>query len=128
MDGKKYVIPTSAIYSIAMENGTNLFYSSNLNTSEKDSLNCLCGEMDAKKYHGKKRIHVALGIVLGPYAMIGTAIASPIDILVIEQQPCQKTKNCSAIQPTLNVIRKKQDVNFQRLIIFSVCSISIFWV
>jgi hypothetical protein len=77
MEGKKYVISTSAIYSIDLENGTHLVYSANLNTADEDSTNCLCGEMDAKKLHGKKPQHIVLGMLLGPLAMIGTTIASP---------------------------------------------------
>lgn len=77
MEGKKYVIPTSAIYSIDLEKGTHLLYSANLNTVVEHSTNCRCGEMDAKNLHGKKPQHIVLGMFLGPLAMIGTAMTSP---------------------------------------------------
>jgi hypothetical protein len=77
LDGNKYEIPTSAIHSIALENGTNLVYEEILNTADEDSINCMCGKMDAKKYHGKKVQHIVLGMAFAHFAMIGTAIASP---------------------------------------------------
>ena len=107
MEGKKYVIPTSAIYSIDLENGTHLLYSANLNTADEDSVNCLCGEMDAKKLHGKKRIHVALGILFGPYAMIGTALVSPNPYTGEQTASLSENKELFSDPTYLNCYKKK---------------------
>ena len=34
------------------------------------------GQMDAQRYHGKKAGHLVLGLLFGPWAIIGTAIVA----------------------------------------------------
>ena len=45
--------------------------------SFEDPNNCLSGRLDAENYHGKKGGHFVLGVLFGPFAMIGTALADP---------------------------------------------------
>lgn len=39
--------------------------------------NCIAGQQDAEMFHGKYGGHVVLGFFFGPFALIGTALASP---------------------------------------------------
>jgi hypothetical protein len=38
---------------------------------------CLNGKLDAEHYHGKRGGHFVLGVLFGPFAMIGTLVSSP---------------------------------------------------
>ena len=74
--GNKYVIPASEIFSIQFEDTKNKVYTKYINLPEGEN-KCLNGQMDAENYHGKKGGHFALGFLFGPFAMIGTLLASP---------------------------------------------------
>lgn len=75
-DGEKFEIPVDDIYSIQFEDVGNPIYTDYLaQSSARD--NCLKASVDANLYHGKKGSHVLLGFLFGPFAMIGTALASP---------------------------------------------------
>jgi hypothetical protein len=50
---------------------------SNGNQTNDNSSKCLKGQLDAENYHGKKGTHFALGVLFGPFAMIGTAVSEP---------------------------------------------------
>ncbi len=39
--------------------------------------NTMKGKLDAELYHGKTGLHIALGTLFGPFAVIGAAIANP---------------------------------------------------
>jgi hypothetical protein len=39
--------------------------------------NCLKGRNDAQMYHGKAGLHITLGVLFGPFAIIGAAISGP---------------------------------------------------
>ena len=75
--GKKYIIPASDIFSIQFEDTENKIYKEYIKMSEADPNKCLNGKLDAESYHGKKGRHFALGVLFGPFAMIGTALANP---------------------------------------------------
>ena len=74
--GSKYVIPASEIFSIQFEDTKNKVYTKYINLPEGEN-KCLNGQMDAENYHGKKGGHFALGFLFGPFAMVGTLLASP---------------------------------------------------
>ena len=74
--GNKYVIPASEIFSIQFEDTKNKVYTKYINLPEGEN-KCLNGQMDAENYHGKKGGHFALGFLFGPFAMVGTLLASP---------------------------------------------------
>lgn len=76
-DGDKYIIPSSDILSIQFENTDNKIYTDYLKQSENDPNKCLQGRLDAENYHGKKGGHFVLGVLFGPFAMIGTALSEP---------------------------------------------------
>tara|TARA_Y100001978_G_C23664015_1_gene420181 strand:- start:426 stop:1016 length:591 start_codon:yes stop_codon:yes gene_type:complete len=75
-EGNKYIIPASEIFSIQFEDIKNKVYTSYMNLPDGEN-KCLNGQMDAENFHGKKGGHFALGFLFGPFAMIGTLLASP---------------------------------------------------
>ena len=77
VDGEKYSIPSSEIFSIEFANINNKTYTNYLKISENEPDNCLNGTLDAEFYHRKKGGHFVLGVLFGPFAMIGTALANP---------------------------------------------------
>lgn len=76
-NGSKYVIPTSEIFSIQFEKVDNRIYTDYMKLSDNDPNKCMSARLDAENYHGKKGAHFALGVLFGPFAMIGTALANP---------------------------------------------------
>lgn len=76
-EGKKYIVPASDIYSIEFQDVNDRIYRKYLELDVNDPNKCLNGKFDAENYHGKHVAHAALGFLFGPFAMIGTAIATP---------------------------------------------------
>jgi hypothetical protein len=77
-DGFVYIIPSIDIFSLCFENPSSKIYVDYLNNiSNDDPDKCMKGRMDADNYHGKEGIHVALGILFGPLAIIGAAVSNP---------------------------------------------------
>ncbi len=70
-----YYIPASDINSIEFEYPNNKARSRYLTV--QDSNKCVLGRTDANKYHGKEAGHFALGFLLGPWAILGAAVANP---------------------------------------------------
>lgn len=77
VQGDKYHIPASDVYSIEFGNKQDKVYTNYLKQLEVDPGKCVKGRLDAAKYHGKKSSHIALGFLFGPFAMLGTALANP---------------------------------------------------
>jgi hypothetical protein len=80
--GKKFTIPASDVYSLKFENTNDKIYRNYLKISNEGlgksfSEPCDNGTSDAKKYHGKKTLHVFLGLLFGPFAIVGTALSNP---------------------------------------------------
>jgi hypothetical protein len=76
-NGQKYFVPSEEISSIQFENTEDKVYREYLALSDDDPNTCLNGRLDAENYHGKKGGHFVLGVLFGPFAMIGTALANP---------------------------------------------------
>jgi hypothetical protein len=76
-DGNKFVVPVSDIYSIKFENVADKVYIDYMKMSDDNPDKCMNGKLDAENYHGKKVGHFFLGVLFGPFAMIGTALANP---------------------------------------------------
>jgi len=76
-EGKKYIVPASEIYSIEFENPEDKVYTNYLEMQADEENKCFNARLDAENYHGKKGGHFALGVLFGPFAMIGTALANP---------------------------------------------------
>ena len=75
--GQKYVIPASDIFSVQFESTTDKVFTDYLKLADSDPNKCLNGRFDAESYHGKQGLHFALGVLFGPFAMIGTAFSNP---------------------------------------------------
>lgn len=74
----KVEVPAKDIYSVEFENPNDeqfVDYIAILD-SEGTANKCMNGQMDAENYHGKKGGHFVLGLLFGPFAVIGTAIGS----------------------------------------------------
>ena len=70
-----FTIPIGDIETIIFEDNLNPLL---LKLQEKISDDiCYKGRLDAEMYHGKKGIHFALGMLFGPFSMIGTALSNP---------------------------------------------------
>jgi hypothetical protein len=76
-DGKKFTVPSSEIFSVQFENTEDKIYTEYMKMADGDPNKCLNGRLDAKNYHGKKGGHLVLGVLFGPFAMIGTALSNP---------------------------------------------------
>lgn len=74
-EGKAYWVPASAIYSIEFADPEDKVY---VKYIRQESVNkCFSGNSDADLFHGKAGLHVAMGVLFGPFAVIGAAVASP---------------------------------------------------
>ncbi len=75
LDGITYGIFKSSVVCIRYKNGRVEYF------DEKEELSaeklCYCGHTDAARYHGKKGTHFVLGVLFGPFAMLGTAASKP---------------------------------------------------
>jgi len=74
-EGEVYFIPAEDIYSVVFEDPKDRVFTAYQQLS--DSEKCLKGRSDADMYHGKAGMHVALGVLFGPFAIIGAAVANP---------------------------------------------------
>lgn len=69
-------IPSSDISTIEFADVNNKVYTDFIQQSD-NSEKCLKGSQDAQNFHGKTGGHVVLGVLFGPFAVMGAAIASP---------------------------------------------------
>jgi len=76
-EGGIYEIPATEISSIKFANPNNKLLIAYLASDITNDDNCLKGQLDAETYHGKKGGHFVLGMLFGPFAMVGTAISNP---------------------------------------------------
>ena len=74
--GEVFIIPADDIYTINFENPNDRVLRRYENLSDPEK--CLKGRNDADLYHGKAGAHIALGVLFGPFAIIGAAVADPI--------------------------------------------------
>jgi hypothetical protein len=74
-DGNRYTVPADDIFSIQFEDVNDRVYTNYMQDMNSD--NCMKGTQDAA-HHGKTVGHLVLGILFGPWAVLGTAaIAKP---------------------------------------------------
>ncbi|EPR69814.1 hypothetical protein [Cyclobacterium qasimii] len=76
-DNGKFHIPATDVASVVFGDHTDKVYTNYLEKVNDDPGNCLKARLDAENYHGKKGGHFVLGVLFGPFAMIGTALANP---------------------------------------------------
>lgn len=74
---KRHYIPAEDIYSIQFRDVNSKIYQEYLNNQQGASDKCFMGRTDAQNFHGKEVGHFVLGMLFGPFAMIGTAISNP---------------------------------------------------
>jgi hypothetical protein len=78
MDGNKYLIPAEDIFCVVFENPSDKVYTAYLQLADSEpGLKCLKGKMDAYNYHGKAGLHITLGFLFGPIALIGATVSTP---------------------------------------------------
>ena len=73
----KYTIPADEIHAIEFENTQDKVYTDYLQRLSTTENLCLKARHDATNFHGKKVGHFFLGVLFGPFAIIGTALANP---------------------------------------------------
>lgn len=106
-NGKKYIIPASEIFSIQFENTEDKVYTEYLKLLEKDPELCLKGRLDAENYHGKKGGHFVLGLLFGPFAMVGTLLSNPTPERGKDTYMMSKNKDNFSDPEYLSCYRKK---------------------
>jgi hypothetical protein len=72
---EKYVVPAADIFLIKFEDTNDKVYTSFLQSDYSEK--CLKGEYDADMYHGKAGLHIILGVLFGPAAIIGVGASNP---------------------------------------------------
>jgi hypothetical protein len=106
-NGHKYVVPASEIFSIQFDNTEDKVYKNYLKMVAIDPNKCLNGRLDAENFHGKKGGHFVLGVLFGPFAMIGTALANPTPDKGRETYFMSKNKELFNDPEYLSCYRKK---------------------
>ncbi len=110
-EGQKYIIPSSDIFSVQFENTTDKVFTDYLKLTDSDPNKCLNGRLDAQSYHGKKGLHFALGVLFGPFAMIGTALSNPTPYRGINTLLMSKNKEQFSDPEYLTCYKKKAKGN-----------------
>jgi len=106
-DGNKYVVPAYDIFSIQFEDIEDKVYTDYMKMLQDDPNKCLDGRLDAENYHGKKGGHFALGVLFGPFAMIGTALADPTPYKGAQTLMMSKNKEQFSDPEYLSCYKKK---------------------
>jgi hypothetical protein len=76
-DDAKYTIPAEDILSIQFADTEDKVYRNYLKKELAEDNNCLKGTFDAQNFHGKRGGHFILGVLFGPFAILGTALPNP---------------------------------------------------
>ncbi|MCC7332985.1 MAG: hypothetical protein IT232_10310 [Flavobacteriales bacterium] len=106
-EGCKYTIPTSEIFSIQFKDTHDKVYKEYIETAVTDSEKCLKGKFDAEYYHGKEGDHFLMGMLFGPFAVIGTALAEPTPDRGKQTYMLSKNKDQFNNPEYLNCYKKK---------------------
>jgi hypothetical protein len=77
MNGRRLNIPANDIQEVQFEDPDSQILKDYMSKADGQAEACLTGRMDAENYHGKTGMHVALGILFGPFAVLGAAVAKP---------------------------------------------------
>lgn len=73
--GQRYFIPAQDILFIRFEDPHNPILVDYQAMSDPDK--CMKGHRDADLYHGKAGLNIAMGVLFGPFAVIGAALTNP---------------------------------------------------
>jgi hypothetical protein len=104
--GKHFHVPAEDILALKFEDVDNPIYTDYLALSDNNS-NCLSGDLDAESYHGKKGGQFALGVLFGPFALIGTALANPTPMTGAKTAMLSKNKELFSDLEYLSCYKKK---------------------
>jgi hypothetical protein len=99
-----YQIPADDIYMMEFENLEDEVLNSYLADAQE---NCLKGSGDAAQFHGKKGGHIVLGILFGPFAVIGAALANPTPMKGVNTVALSKNQDLFADPAYLACYKKK---------------------
>ncbi len=75
--GERYLVPAADIFTIEFGDVNDKVYTTYLEMLEGNPDACMRGQLDASCYHGKSVGHFILGVLLGPFAIIGTVASKP---------------------------------------------------
>ncbi|MEZ4825090.1 MAG: hypothetical protein R3C61_02175 [Bacteroidia bacterium] len=75
---EKYIIPPEDVYSVTFGDTSSKVYTAYMALADDDPEKCMKGRLDAQMLHGQAGKHIALGVLFGPFAIIGAAVANPI--------------------------------------------------
>jgi hypothetical protein len=106
-NGIKYLIPVVDIFYIEFENPSDIVYTKHLKLSESDPDKCMKAKIDAENYHGKESLHFALGLLFGPFAIIGAALSKPTPQKGQETYSMSKNKDLFEDPVYLNCYTKR---------------------
>lgn len=106
-EGKKYIVPASEIFSIKFGNIGDKVYTKYVEMADDNPNKCLNGRLDAANLHGKKGGHFVLGVLFGPFAIIGTALSNPTPERGKRTYMLSKNKDDFNDPVYLNCYRKK---------------------
>jgi sRNA-binding regulator protein Hfq len=81
--------------------------SENTSQEKKGDSTCENATLDAENYHGKKGLHFGLGVLFGPFAMIGTAISEPTPMKGKQTMSMSKNKSKFNDHSYLSCYKKK---------------------
>lgn len=76
-NGENYTIPANDLHSVSFGNNDEKSVRSYQKLAVLQENACMKGAADGKAFHGKGGLHVALGALFGPFAVIGAAVGSP---------------------------------------------------
>lgn len=105
--GTVYEIPLVDISEIILEDTSSRAYSDLINLGLEDVNPCQLGHMDAELYHGKKCGHFVLGVLFGPFALIGTALSNPTPERGSDTYAMSKNQNYFSDPCYLSCYKKK---------------------
>jgi len=105
--GRMYEIPATDILTVVFENPSDRVYLDYLTTMAGDPDACLKGKQDAENYHGKAGLHMVLGVLFGPFAVIGAAVSSPTPATGSQTMLMSKNKELFGDPEYLSCYQKK---------------------
>ncbi|MEM7373822.1 MAG: hypothetical protein AAF587_34685 [Bacteroidota bacterium] len=79
-DGKKFDIPSEDIFSVKFDNPKDKIYTSYMEMAERNPKACMQGTLDADNLHGRSGSYFTMGMLFGPFALIGAAMGNPSPI------------------------------------------------
>lgn len=102
----KYFIPAEEIQWLQFEDVSNKIYLEYLERNQQDNP-CLKGTLDAQNLHGKRAGHFILGVLFGPFAILGTALSKPTPFRSTQTMALSQNKELFSDPEYLMCYKKK---------------------